>query len=128
MRAIALLTTTRVQLVTSGFPRLMAALEQAPVGHRRDDAFPAAVRRAVSRASRTVPGSRCLAQAITAYRLLCLGGHPAELTLGVRKDATGPDAFGAHAWVYSAGRLVTGDGPDIDLSRYTPLTHVRTGG
>ncbi|MDA1081242.1 MAG: lasso peptide biosynthesis B2 protein [Gemmatimonadetes bacterium] len=101
VRAIGLLVAARIRIAISGFPSLRRALEAAPAGRRRGDGFPAAVRRAISRAARTVPGSRCLPQAVVAYRLLRAGGHPAELTLGVRKDQAVPNGLDAHAWVSS---------------------------
>jgi hypothetical protein len=74
------------------------------------------VRRAVDRAARTIPGSKCLAQAVVATRLLRAGGVPGDLTIGVARG--GAPTFEAHAWARSGDLIVTGD---PDLSRFTEL-------
>jgi hypothetical protein len=65
-------------------------------------------RLAILRATRLVPGSRCLAQALAAAALLRREGHRAELVLHVHLSA--PRRFEAHASLTAAGVLVTGDG------------------
>lgn len=76
-----------------------------------DLAFAQAVRRAVDRAARTVAGSDCLPQALTAEVMLRRAGVPARVSIGVASDG---QLLSAHAWVESAGFLVTGDSTDID--------------
>ena len=66
-------------------------------------------------ASRFVPHATCLTQSLTAQILLARHGYPAELRLGVARDA---GQFEAHAWVESNGRVVIGQ---ADLHRYTPM-------
>ena len=76
------------------------------------------VRWAMSRAQRVVPGATCLPQALAAEALLKRGGLPADLRIGVMKDASGK--LLAHAWVESEGRIVVGDLPGgVDV--YTRL-------
>ncbi len=84
---------------------------------------PFAVRRAVLRASRTLPGTTCLAQSLVAERLLRSAGREARLSIGVATaivvgtpaaNSTATARHGsldAHAWVESDGVLVTGDDP-----------------
>lgn len=70
---------------------------------------------AVTVAARFIPRATCLTQSLAAQVLLSRHGHPAELRLGVARDA---GQFDAHAWVESGGRVVIGN---TDISRYTPL-------
>jgi transglutaminase superfamily protein len=115
LRAIALLAATRVALRLLPFDRAHALIAGAarhavPSG----DDLPHAVRRAVIRAARSLPGSSCLAQSLVAERLLRAGGRAARLSIGVAAPddaATARIGFDAHAWVESGGLLVTGDDP-----------------
>lgn len=61
---------------------------------------------AVAAASRFVPGSTCLVQAIVGQRLLLRSGYPAEVKVGVTRDDRG--AFAAHAWLVSEGHVILG--------------------
>lgn len=83
---------------------------------REGDAMDAIVW-AVVVASRYVPRSTCLTQALTAQVLLARRGVPASLHIGVAKE--GAEArFGAHAWVESEGKVLIGGS---EPGRYTPL-------
>jgi hypothetical protein len=62
------------------------------------------VSRAVDRASRFVPGARCLAQALTAQILLARRGIPTELRIGVAREEGGP--VRAHAWLEGGGKVL----------------------
>lgn len=118
LRAVCVLLGVRVALAVLSFARVRALADRL-TGQRSavaDDGAARAVRRAVDRAARTVPGSVCLSQALTAEFLLRRAGCEARVSIGVAPDG-GPLA--AHAWVESAGVLVTGDAHD--LSRYRPL-------
>lgn len=115
MRAVVWLALTRGGLRLLPFDRLHAVIGgRPPAGAHTDAAWPRAVRRAVLRASRSLPGSSCLAQSLVAERLLRQGGSRARLSIGVA-DAQAGDAprvgLDAHAWVESGGVLVTGDDP-----------------
>ncbi len=115
VRAIFYLALTRVALRLLSFDRLHALMAGRTVAAARtDEMWPLAVRRAVLRASRSLPGSSCLAQSLVAERLLRRGGSHARLTIGVAPaDATSATraTLDAHAWVESGGVLVTGDDP-----------------
>lgn len=118
VRAVCVLVGVRVALAVLSFARvriLVERLTQRPSAVA-DEGAARAVRRAVDRAARTVPGSVCLSQALTAEFLLRRAGCEVRVSIGVAPDG-GPLA--AHAWVESAGVLVTGDAHD--LSRYRPL-------
>jgi hypothetical protein len=115
LRAIALLVATRAALRVLSFDRAHAltAGPRRPASPGRTG-FPRAVRRAVIRATRSLPGSSCLAQSLVAERLLREGGHEVRLSIGVAgHDAPrgAGVALDAHAWVESDGLLVTGDDP-----------------
>ncbi|HVZ48212.1 MAG TPA: lasso peptide biosynthesis B2 protein [Gemmatimonadaceae bacterium] len=116
LRAIGALAAARVLIALVGFRRLRGFVGVAPPRARPDAAYARMVRRAVDRAARTIPGSKCLAQALVATRLRRAGGVPGDLTIGVVKAGTA--TFEAHAWARSGDMIVTGD---PDLSRYTEL-------
>ena len=67
-----------------------------------------AIRAVAARAPWT---STCLMQAVAGAALLRRRRIPAELHLGVAKDAADPDGLAAHAWLTCAGHVLTGDGP-----------------
>ena len=75
---------------------------------------------AVRIASRYVPESSCLTQALAAQTLLVRHGCPAQLRIGVARSETG--ALQAHAWVEYRERIVIG-GTD-SLLHYIPLPPV----
>jgi hypothetical protein len=120
LRALAWIAVVRICLALFKFTRVRALVS----GSRRDDGtpgsaraaeWPAMVRRAVLRASRSLPGTTCLAQSLVAERLLRAGGCDARLSIGVAHAMAGGAAgaarksIDAHAWVESGGLLVTGD-------------------
>jgi hypothetical protein len=121
LRAIGWLALARAALIVMSFAQLRRWVEthDSPSRAAAPD-WPHFVRRAVSRAARTLPGSTCLARSLVAERLLHAGGHEARLTIGVaRGPVSGAErALDAHAWVESGGVLVSGD---AELERYTHL-------
>jgi hypothetical protein len=72
--------------------------------------------RAIRRAARLAPRTRCLARALAAECVLRRDGHSPRLTLGVALDET--RRLHAHAWLESHGIAVTGGDEAI---RYAPL-------
>ncbi len=82
-----------------------------------DPVDPALVTRAVRRASRLIPASRCLPQALATYSMLARRGICADVRFGVAKD--GHNGFEAHAWVELDGIVLIGQ--LRDLHRYEPL-------
>jgi hypothetical protein len=71
---------------------------------------------AIGVASRLVPGSSCLCQALAARRVLASSGHLSVLRIGV---AVASEAFQAHAWLESQGSIVIGQ--PSDEKAYSPL-------
>ena len=126
VEALAALVAARVRLTflpqSTTSQWLQAKLGVAPVETRAQPAeTPATVERirsAVQRASRRVPGSSCLVQAIAGHRMFESRGIESRIRIGVEKTN---DAFGAHAWLTVGDTTVLG-GPDaaarfVELSR-----------
>ncbi len=129
LRALGTLAGVRLALRLLPFGRVRALVDRhatAPLA-ASDPAVARAVRRAVDRAARTIPGSACLARALTAELLLRRSGQSVRVTIGVAPDGTPLDA---HAWVESAGILVTGDREDLGSYRTLAVfgTDSRLGG
>lgn len=78
---------------------------------------------AVRASARRVPAATCLTQALSLYRLLAMGGHAAEIRIGVAKGSDG--GLDSHAWVVCHGRVLEGDGGDP--VRYQPILSLGTG-
>ena len=81
-----------------------------------DDGAIDSVAWAVVAASRFVPGTACLTQALASQILLAERGVQADLHIGVARDQHG---FRAHAWVKSGDRIVGGAPEEIE--QFTPL-------
>ncbi len=121
MRALLRLTTMRGMLRFAPFDRVRRFIDSRPRGATPSDARAAAltVRRAMSRAERSLPGSTCLARSLAAEWLLREQGLGAKLSIGVATAAPGAELpLDAHAWVESEGLVIAGDG---ELDRYAAL-------
>jgi hypothetical protein len=108
LRATGILALVRLALSLLSFARIRALadrLGRTPAAPA-DETFARAVRRAVDRGARTIPGSACLAQALTAELMLRRAGRPVRVSIGVAPDGQPLDA---HAWTESAGIIVTGE-------------------
>lgn len=116
LRAVGWLVAVRAGLALVSFTRLRSLTGRGVrQGTSPRPEWPLLVRRAVVRASRSLPGTTCLAQSLVAERLLRAGGCDARLSIGVA-PAVGSNnssrrSLDAHAWVESGGVLVTGDDP-----------------
>jgi len=117
-RAFFLLLATRLRLALrrpSAFP--LRGLTRAPGGPRAASLPPSRYAWSVHHASRLIPGTKCLAQAIALHRLLQRDGHTAVVRIGVAKDSE--KGFQAHAWVeHPSGPLLN---TPAELRPYTPL-------
>lgn len=122
--AVAMVAGTRWALWALPYRWVSSALEPGRVWRQgpRDALKGARYRRrviwAVSAASRRLlPKKPCLTQALVARWLLALGGHSAELRIGValgeRRELL------AHAWLEQAGHVILG-GNDSPL-KYKPF-------
>ncbi len=120
-RAFFWVSLMRLGLAVLPFPSLLAFQRRfaAPLLLEPDDvqAHLRRTSRAVERASRWIPGARCLPQALAAQVLLARTGLTTDLRIGVTR---GPEEkLGAHAWVEHQGRVVLGE---RDIGRYTTLS------
>ncbi len=121
MRAIFRLALIRVLLRVSPFDRIRGFIDRRAIASQPADrrAMALMIRRAMERATRTLPASSCLARSLTAELLLRERGVPVRLSIGVADRKPGaPLALDAHAWAVSEGLVIAGDG---ELERYTAL-------
>lgn len=121
LRALGWLLIVRALLATVPYSAVRRILDRFTRPRRSHTPIdPPALARAVERAARVLPRSRCLARGLTAEYLLRSNGWSAELTLGVAVGEAGQ--LRAHAWVRSGDLLVTGgDG----IERFAPLAPPR---
>jgi hypothetical protein len=112
------LKLVRLPALQRGLARLAAVLRTDV----RDAQAQTLVAWALTRASRWVPGARCLTRALAGQVMLGRRGLPADLRLGVARTAAG--GVEAHAWLERAGGVVVGDVPD--LGRYARLPPIGT--
>jgi hypothetical protein len=116
--AVGTLALARVALATAEWPRVRRLVDSAGGrGPLKDDPpYARAVSDAMLRAARLMPGARCLPQALAAEVMLRRAGRSARTSIGVALDGA---PLAAHAWVESAGVMVTGD--IADLGKYQTL-------
>ena len=116
-RALVALGAVRVALRSSSYPTTTRFLDRSVASAERSPE-PEAVRllaRSVERAARVLPGSTCLAQALTARWLIRRAGGDAQIRFGV---TTGNGRPRAHAWLEADGEILL----DTDRTRgYAPL-------
>ena len=114
----AAITTIRIALWIMPFRIIRAAVTRLVTPLRRRAGERPPLERiiwSIHVAARFIPHATCLTQSLAAQVLLMRHGYPAELRLGVTRDA---GEFQAHAWVESNGRIVIGN---ADVWRYTPI-------
>ncbi len=106
VEAMVSLAVMRVGILVLPFRRLeRLARRPAKIRHRPSDTAQG-VAWAVRVASRYFPGGTCLTESLATQVLLSRRGLPWTMTLGVRRNVAG--RFEAHAWVESAGEIVSG--------------------
>ena len=112
LEAYASLAMTRTAILTMPFKRLTRTLEhttQAALLTEIDDAQMKTAKRvgeAIGRASAYTPWeSACLAQSLTAQKMLQKRGIPGVFYLGVMKD----NGIKAHAWSQCGDAIITGE-------------------
>lgn len=107
--ALFWLNVIHVGLLTLRSARMRRVLPKQPQGAVLPDVAEAGmVSWAIQRASRLVPGSACLAQAIAGQTMLALRGKSSHVAVGVKRLDDG--TFSAHAWLV-AGPMVILGGP-----------------
>ena len=110
--------TASIASIATEVPNATTRTTHVATTQQTRDYLPDRIVWAVVVASRYVPKSTCLTQALTAQVLLAQRGFPAQLHIGVAKQ--GEDKpLEAHAWVESEGRIVIGGS---GLGHYTRLS------
>ncbi|MEL7110632.1 MAG: lasso peptide biosynthesis B2 protein [Pseudomonadota bacterium] len=115
------LCVVRVRLSVRGYQ----AFEHAPVtvSKTKEEVSPPYIARIVERVSRYVPGALCLAQAVTAQRLLAKMGFKTTMRVGVKSDDH--DHLEAHAWLLYQGKVIMGGGGE-DLGEFRVMTDMKS--
>ena len=116
MEAYLLLGTMRAAILTVSFKRLTKKLnhfsqvEVLPPLSSEELAIANNVGRAIARASAYTPWeSACLAQSLTAQKMLQKRGVSGVFYLGVAKDNEIKDKMKAHAWTQCGDDIITGE-------------------
>jgi hypothetical protein len=97
--------------------RLLALASRGPGLPVAGPPSPREIARAVTAASRHVPGATCLTQALVAQMLFDRQGYPARVWIGAARDGEG--AWRAHAWLEGQSGVVIGGAEGL---HYVPLT------
>ena len=122
LEAYVTLGFKRAAVLTVPFKRLTCSLEQqndSDIMFLGDNQILTAqsVSIAIARASAHTPWqSSCLAQSLTAQRMLKKRGIPGYLYLGVAKDEDGKEKMKAHAWSQCGDKIITGDDGHEDFA------------
>ena len=105
----------RAAILTVSFKRLTRSLEHLPMKEEltklNDNDIPLAntVGQAITRAAAHTPWeSACLAQSLTAQRMLQKRGIPGVFYLGAVKDEESETKMKAHAWSQCGDDIITG--------------------
>lgn len=115
----AVLKVLPFQRVLDGVSRVARSNASERSGHDRHSHFDRdlAVWAVEAAGRRLLSRNPCLPKALAVLILFRRAGEPAELRLGVTREADGP--VEAHAWVESEGRVVIGG--DVPLENYARL-------
>ena len=122
VKSAFLLVAVRLGLFIFPFRALLNLLERAKSESREESNVSGMtsdrIAWAVVVASRYIPFTKCLTQALVAQILFAQYGYAAHLRIGVKKD--GRKRLKAHAWVESQGRIVVGDLKNISQFSLLP--------
>jgi len=117
IEAYATLGIMRAAILTVSFKRLTRSLEHLPKKEElttlNDNQMSVAttVGQAITRASAYTPWeSACLAQSLTAQKMLQKRGVPGVFYLGAAKDEESEAKMKAHAWSQCGESIITGGG------------------
>ena len=115
------LVFVRISLVLVGY----TALSRFPFKVKGNGSYadPKDTARVVIQAARFVPGALCLAQAITAERILARAGITSVIRVGVKSNDDGE--LQAHAWLICHGTVILG-GSASELEKYNVMTDTNT--
>ena len=126
LEAYVTLGIMRAAILTISFKRLTRSLEHSPnkgeVAALNDNENSKAilVGQAITKASAYTPWeSACLAQSLTAQKMLQKRGIPGVFYLGVMKDEDAKNKMKAHSWSQCGDTIITGGG---DHEAFTVLS------
>lgn len=116
LEAYILLGMMRAAILTLSFKRLTRTLKHVtekpklPILRQDEMQTVQKVGKAIERAASHTPWeSACLAQSLTAQRMLQKRGIPGAFYLGVKKDEHTQEKMKAHAWSQCEETIVTGE-------------------
>ncbi len=116
VEAYVLLGIMRAAILTVSFKRLTKNLQQSTATAKPAEVTPQQLAQAVkigkmieTAAAYTPWESACLAQSLTAQRMLKRRGIPGMFCLGASKDDKDAGKMKAHAWSQCGGTIVTGE-------------------
>ena len=116
IEAYVTLGKMRAAILTISFKRLTSALEHKPnieaisVLSQKEKQTAVLVGQAITRASAYTPWeSACLAQSLTAQKMLQKRGVSGVFYLGAMKDEESKEKMKAHAWSQCGEIIITGD-------------------
>ncbi len=117
IEAYATLGMMRTAILTVSFKRLTRSLEhvakkkELPTLNAQEMKTAKLVGQAIMRASAYTPWeSACLAQSLTAQKMLQKRGIPGVFYLGAMKDEESKEKMKAHAWSQCGDAIITGGG------------------
>lgn len=123
LEAYVTLGMMRTAILTVSFKRLTRSLEHLPnkgemvALNNEENSKAIAVGQAITRASLYTPWeSACLAQSLTAQRMLQKRGIPGVFYLGAAKDDESEKKMKAHAWSQCGETIITGGGGHEDFT------------
>lgn len=115
LEAYVMLGIMRAALLTVSFKRLTRSLEHLPKKEEiaalndEENDKATAVGQAITRAAAHTPWeSTCLAQSLTAQKMLQKRGIPGVFYLGAAKDEESKEKMKAHAWTQCGENILTG--------------------
>lgn len=115
IEAYFLLGTMRASILTISFKRLVRSLKHSKeivdVETLNEEQLQTAIMvgKAIARAANHTPWeSACLAQSLTAQRMLKKRGIPGVFYLGAAKDENTTEKMKAHAWTQCGNTIITG--------------------
>ncbi len=115
MEAYVTLGVMRTAILTVSFKRLTRSLEHKPnievitALSEQEMQTAISVGKAISRAAAYTPWeSACLAQSLTAQKMLQNRGIPGVFYLGAMKDEESEEKMKAHAWSQCGDTIITG--------------------
>jgi len=110
--AVVLIVCVRIGLHVLSFPELTRRLDRrAHASSKQRDAL-SRITWAAAAVTRRLPGTTCLAEALTACTMLRRHGYDATLRIGARSGAS--TVLEAHAWVECRGEVVIGHVPELE--------------